>query len=113
MPFELPFLFAAGFFGSVLNSIAGGGTFITFPALLFVGVPPISANATNTFASCSGYISGAYGFRRELRDHRSDLPRFILIGLLGGTAGAFYLPSAKGSTGLPGVLPLDTGMPPW
>ena len=91
MPFQLPFLFAAGFFGAVLNAIAGGGTFITFPALLLVGVPPISANATNTFASCSGYISGAYGFRRELRAHRKELPRFVLIGLLGGIAGAWLL----------------------
>ena len=45
MMFELLFLFLAGFFGGTLNSIAGGGTFITFPALLFVGVPPVIANA--------------------------------------------------------------------
>jgi uncharacterized membrane protein YfcA len=58
MPTELPFLFIAGLLGGMLNSIAGGRTFITFPALLLVGVPPVSANATNTFASCSGYLSG-------------------------------------------------------
>ena len=64
--------------------VAGGGSFITFPALLFVGVPPVSANATNTFASCSGYLSGAYAFRHDLRAHRHELPRFLILSLLGG-----------------------------
>ncbi|AKH19357.1 sulfite exporter TauE/SafE family protein [Sedimenticola thiotaurini] len=91
MLFEVLFLFLAGFFGGVLNSIAGGGSFITFPALLFVGVPPISANATNTFSSCSGYISGAYAFRRELMAHRTELPRFVLVSLVGGVGGAWLL----------------------
>ena len=88
---ELLFLFVAGFFGGVLNAIAGGGSFITFPALLFVGVPPVSANATNTFASCSGYLSGAYAFRRDLAAHQAELPRFVIISLLGGIAGAWLL----------------------
>lgn len=91
MSFELPFLFVAGILGGMLNSIAGGGTFITFPALLLVGIPPISANATNTFASCSGYMGGAYAFRSELRLSRSELPKYILIGLLGGGIGAWLL----------------------
>lgn len=91
MPFELPLLFIAGLLGGMLNSIAGGGTFITFPALLFSGVPPISANATNTFACCSGYISGAYAFRKELRAHIKELPKYILVSLLGGIAGAWLL----------------------
>ena len=91
MPPELPLLFIAGLFGGMFNSIAGGGTFITFPALLFAGVPPISANATNTFASCSGYISGAYAFRKELQAHISELPKYLLIGLLGGITGAWLL----------------------
>lgn len=89
--FEFLFLFGAGFFGGVLNSIAGGGSFITFPALLLAGVPPISANATNTYASCSGYISGAYAFRKDIYAHQNELPRFALIGLLGGIAGAWLL----------------------
>jgi len=88
---ELLLLFFAGVFGGILNSIAGGGSFITFPALLLVGVPPISANATNTFASCSGYLSGAWAFREELRVHRHELPRFVIISLLGGILGAWLL----------------------
>ena len=91
MPFELPLRIFAGLLGGMLNSIAGGGTFITFPALLFSGVPPISANATNTFASCSGYISGAYAFRKELRAHIKELPKYILVSVLGGIAGAWLL----------------------
>jgi len=91
MTSEMPLLFIAGLFGGMLNSIAGGGTFITFPALLFAGVPPISANATNTFASCSGYISGAYAFRKELQAHISELPKYLLISLLGGITGAWLL----------------------
>jgi len=88
---DLLLLFIAGLFGGMLNSIAGGGTFITFPALLFAGVPPISANATNTFASCSGYISGAYAFRMELQAHKSELAKYILISLIGGMVGAWLL----------------------
>ena len=91
MPIELPFLFIAGFLGGVINSIAGGGSFITFPALLFVGIPPVSANATNTFASCSGYMSGAWAFRKDLNNHRKELPVFVLTSLLGGIAGAWLL----------------------
>jgi len=91
MLFKLVSLFTAGFFGGILNSIAGGGSFITFPALLFFGVPPISANATNTFASCAGYLSGAYAFRKDLYAHKRDLPLIILISLAGGIAGAWLL----------------------
>ncbi|MES9971714.1 MAG: sulfite exporter TauE/SafE family protein [Candidatus Thiodiazotropha sp.] len=91
MAYQLLILFAAGFFGGVLNSVAGGGSFITFPALLFVGVPPISANATNTFASCAGYLSGAYALRKELAAYRKALPRLIIISLVGGSLGALLL----------------------
>ena len=59
-------LFLAGLIGGVVNAIAGGGSFITFPALMAAGVSPIAANATNTFASSAGYLSGAAGFRSEL-----------------------------------------------
>lgn len=84
-------LFAAGVLGGMLNSIAGGGSFITFPTLVLVGVPPVSANATNTFASCSGYLSGALAFRDNLRGHRAKLPGFVLFGLAGGATGAWLL----------------------
>lgn len=91
MLFQLISLFAAGCLGGILNSIAGGGSFITFPALLFFGVPPISASATNTFASCAGYMSGAYAFRKDLSDHKKELPLIVIISLLGGITGAWLL----------------------
>lgn len=88
---EISLLFIAGFFGGVLNSIAGGGSFITFPALIFVGIAPITANATNTFASCAGYISGAIAFKDDLYKHRLELPKLIIISLVGGIIGAWLL----------------------
>lgn len=89
--FDMVLLFVAGFLGGILNSIAGGGTFITFPALLFVGVPPIAANATNTFASCSGYISGAYAFRHDMAAHKDELAKFVIVSFVGGIIGAWLL----------------------
>ena len=91
MSFELIFLFFAGFFGGVLNSVAGGGSFITFPALIFVGLPPIIANATNTFASCAGYMSGTYAFRKEIAANKAQLPLIITISVIGGIIGAWLL----------------------
>ena len=91
MAIEILWLFIAGALGGVLNSLAGGGSFVTFPALLFAGVPPVSANATNTFASCSGYLGGAYAFRRDLAVHRHRLPGVIFVSLLGGGVGAWLL----------------------
>ncbi|MCB1887041.1 MAG: sulfite exporter TauE/SafE family protein [Rhodocyclaceae bacterium] len=91
MLLEIVLLFLAGVFGGVLNSVAGGGSFITFPALLGAGVAPISANATNTFASCAGYLSGVFALRQELAAHRAELPRLIGVSLLGGIAGAWLL----------------------
>jgi len=91
MLFELLFLFGAGFLGGVVNSVAGGGSFITFPALLLVGVPPVSANATNTFASFAGYLSGTYAFREDLLAHKKELPRLIIVSLIGGVLGAWLL----------------------
>lgn len=98
MLFEFFFLFGAGFFGGVINSIAGGGSFITFPALLFIGVPPIAANATNTFASCAGYLSGMFAFRDNLNKHKKELPRLIIISIIGGLLGAWLLLKTPQST---------------
>ena len=84
-------LLVAGLLGGIVNSIAGGGSFITFPALLFAGVPPVSANATNTFASFFGYLSGAYAFRRDIAAHRGELVRLVVVSLAGGVAGAWLL----------------------
>ncbi|MCB1775480.1 MAG: sulfite exporter TauE/SafE family protein [Gammaproteobacteria bacterium] len=93
--FDAFVLFCAGLLGGVVNSIAGGGSFITFPALLFAGVPPVSANATNTFASFFGYLSGAYAFRQDLAAHRAGLLHLVVVSFVGGLAGAWLLLQAS------------------
>ena len=85
-------LFVAGVLGGILNSVAGGGSFITFPSLLFVGVPPVIANATNTFAACAGYVSGAYGFRQDIGKHPQSILFTVILSLIGGALGAYLLP---------------------
>jgi uncharacterized protein len=85
------FLLAAGIVGGALNAVAGGGSFIGFPALLFTGVPPIPANATNTFALWTGVTASTGAYR-----HRLDIPRRVLVPLVsasvvGGLAGAILL----------------------
>ncbi len=84
-------LFSAGLLSGIVNAIAGGGSFISFPALVFVGVPPLFANATNTYASCAGYISGAYAFKNELLANKKVTLWFSLAGMLGGILGGYAL----------------------
>jgi uncharacterized membrane protein YfcA len=89
---ELPLLLSAAFAAGVLNTIAGGGTFLTFPALVFAGVPPVAANATSAVAVLPGYLSGALAYRRELRGlPRRALARLLGLTLLGGLAGSLLL----------------------
>jgi uncharacterized membrane protein YfcA len=89
---ELPLLLSAAFVAGVLNTIAGGGTFLTFPALVFAGVPPVAANATSAVAVFPGYLSGALAYRRELRGlPRRALARLLGLTLLGGLAGSLLL----------------------
>ena len=89
---ELLVLIAAAFGAGILNTIAGGGTFLTFPALVFIGLPPVMANATSTVAVFPGYLGGAFGFRQELLgfDLRR-LARLAVITLAGGLVGSGLL----------------------
>lgn len=83
---------SAAFCAGVLNTLAGGGTFLTFPALVAIGVPPVAANATSALAVFPGYLTGALGFRRELRDISvRSLARMSAITLAGGLVGALLL----------------------
>ena len=89
---ETLLLIAAAFVAGILNTIAGGGTFLTFPALVLVGIPPVAANATSTVASFPGYLAGAVGFRRELAAFtRPELLRLLAITLAGGVVGSLLL----------------------
>lgn len=74
-----------------MNSIAGGGTLLTFPALIALGVPPIVANATSTVALWPGALGSMWGYRGELRGARPWAKGFAVPSLLGGAAGAYLL----------------------
>ena len=85
-------LIAAGFGAGVLNTIAGGGTFLTFPALVLTGVPPVAANATSAVAVLPGYLGGALGFRSELAEFgKGQMIRLVVITLIGGVVGSGLL----------------------
>jgi len=85
------FLFFAGALGGALNAVAGGGSFISFPALLFSGVPPISANATNTVALWAGVSASGGAYRKHLDLSRRVMIPLALASVIGGVAGACLL----------------------
>ncbi|MBV8198748.1 MAG: sulfite exporter TauE/SafE family protein [Candidatus Eremiobacteraeota bacterium] len=74
-----------------MNSVAGGGSFLSFPALVFAGVAPISANATNNAAMWVGTIGSARGYREELAEHRGLLLPVIVASIAGAIIGACLL----------------------
>lgn len=85
-------LVVAAFAAGVLNAVAGGGSFLTFPALVFTGVPPIVANATSALAVSPGYAGSTLGFKTELQAlPRRRLQREMGISALGGVLGALLL----------------------
>src|SRR5687767_2095268 len=75
----------------MMNSIAGAGTLLTFPALVALGVPPINANATSTVALWPGALGSMVGYRDELTGARKWALGFALPSFLGGALGAFLL----------------------
>jgi len=83
--------FGAAFMAGAINSVAGGGTMVSFPLLMFLGLPPVIANATNTCGIWPGAIGSIWGFRRELKNVPKALRWFIVPALLGGAGGAFIL----------------------
>ncbi|MCC0062796.1 MAG: sulfite exporter TauE/SafE family protein [Defluviimonas sp.] len=85
-------LVLAGLGAGALNAIAGGGTFLTFPALVWAGVPPIMANATATFAALPGYAGSAWAYRSEIeRGGNPPLAHLVGTAIVGGLTGAGLL----------------------
>lgn len=84
-------LFIGAFAAGVVNSIAGGGTLITFPLLIWTGLDPKVANATSTVALWPGLFGGLYGYRKELENSSAILLRLGLISVVGGGLGAWLL----------------------
>lgn len=93
------FLFFAAFLGGTVNSVAGGGSFISFPSLLFVGVPAIPANATNTVALWPGTVASTVAYRNAFSKHARRLLWPLLITcIIGGVLGAVILLRTPPST---------------
>jgi uncharacterized membrane protein YfcA len=88
---QLVLLGLAAAAGGVVNALAGGGTLITFPALLAAGIPPITANVTNTVALCPGYLGAALAQRADLAMQRGWMRRTLPAALVGGFAGGVLL----------------------
>ena len=84
-------LFVAAALGGALNSVAGGGSFIAFPALLFSGIAPVVANATNTVALWPAGLASAFAYRHDLPGPRSTLIVLSIASFVGGIAGAVLL----------------------
>jgi uncharacterized membrane protein YfcA len=96
---QILLLFVSAVLGGTLNAVAGGGSFFTFPALLFTGVAPIEANATSTVALWPGSVASTGAYRRELAEQKRGL-LFLLVGtsLIGGILGAILLLRTPQST---------------
>ena len=103
--FDIALLVAAGLLGGAGNALAGGGTFFTFPAMLEVGLPPVTANASNAVALYPGRFPSVWAGRRELMQLRSRLVRACLVAALGSLFGAWLLLATKER--------VFTGLIPW
>src|SRR5438552_698674 len=86
------FLIAAALCAGLMNSVAGGGSFLTFPALVFTGVPSIVANATSTVALFPGALASAWAYRRDFHGlERIPLKAALAVSIAGGVVGAVLL----------------------
>ena len=106
-PLESVLVALAGVAAGTINTVVGSGTLITFPTLLAFGVPPVTANVSNTVGLVPGSVSGAIGYRRELVGQRSRLLRLGSASLLGGIVGAvllLWLPSSAFDTIVPVLI---------
>lgn len=91
-------LVLGGVGAGIFNGVAGGGSLISFPILLGLGYPALTANITNTVGVWPGYIASAAGFRREIGDQARRLLRLTPVALAGGTSGALLLLTTSAST---------------
>jgi len=97
-------LVLGGVGAGIFNGVAGGGSLISFPILLGLGYPALTANITNTVGIWPGYIASAAGFRREIGDQARRLAHLSPVALAGGTTGALLLLTTSAST-FEGVVP--------
>ncbi|MFJ4339915.1 sulfite exporter TauE/SafE family protein [Streptomyces sp. NPDC088915] len=102
-------VFAAGIGAGTINTIVGSGTLITFPVLLATGLPPITANVSNALGLVPGSVSGAIGYRRELKGQKKRVLRLGAAALVGGLVGAILL-LALPSDAFDAIVPVLIGL---
>ena len=98
MTLDILALTAAGAAAGALNAVAGGGSLITFPTLVALGVSPLSANVTNTVGLLPGVVGGAIGYADALSDQRTRAARLAVPSLAGAAAGTILLLLTPGNT---------------
>ncbi|MFF6868437.1 sulfite exporter TauE/SafE family protein [Streptomyces sp. NPDC090109] len=108
-PWEALAVFAAGIGAGTINTIVGSGTLITFPVLLATGLPPITANVSNALGLVPGSVSGAIGYRRELKGQKKRILRLGAAALVGGLVGAILL-LALPSDAFDAIVPVLIGL---
>ena len=84
---HLGLLVAAGLLAGAVNAVAGGGSLVSFPALLAVGLPSVTANVTNTVALWPGYVGAVFGFRADLAAQRRRAITFAVTAIAGAVLG--------------------------
>ncbi len=110
---ELILIALAAVAGGAVNAIAGGGTLITFPALTFVGIPPVAASITNTVALSPGYLGATLAQRKDLAGQERRLRLLVPVGALGGITGGLLLLNTDETvfrTLIPYLILLATGL---
>ncbi|GAA1909830.1 sulfite exporter TauE/SafE family protein [Nocardioides lentus] len=118
-PVEIAAIVLAGLAAGLINTVVGSGTLITFPTLVAFGVPPVTANVSNSIGLVPGSISGAIGYRRELKGQRGRVLRLGAASFLGAIAGAallLSLPEDAFSAIVPVLVLLGVGLvvvQPW
>ena len=108
-PLEGAAILLAGLGAGTINTIVGSGTLITFPVLLGLGVPPVTANVSNGIGLVPGSVTGAIGYRRELVGQRARVLRLASASLIGGVIGAvllLVLPEGAFETIVPALIAL-------
>jgi uncharacterized protein len=112
-PWREAFLAFAGLAAGLVNGIAGGGTLVSFPVLLALGLPAVRANVTSTIGIWPGYLGGSAGFRREIGDQLDRLRTLAPVAAAGGVVGAVLLlvtPSHAFSRAAPYLVLLACGL---
>jgi uncharacterized membrane protein YfcA len=97
-PLQAVLVLAAGVLAGTVNTIVGAGTLVTFPLLVALGIPPLTANVSNTVGLVPASVAGAWGYRRELAGQWRTVGRMMVLSAIGGVAGGLLLLAAPADT---------------